>query len=536
MSDSPIKGASEDESLAIEWALTSEDEDMPPEMQEEEGEEDDDCAETDEEDEKEEEDIDVIAESRHSVPTNFSNQELTIMMNAKPQWMSCRGAARKKILETMHRQLYKLDACKGLNKEAWLSQVQGYKTWFYNQCQSGANDSHIMVRHSWTACDIIQETQKMIINEVIHERYGKKPGTKEVLSVYQKVVHRVVNNLTEEEWDEAKNTVAKWNLDHGPPNEVKARQVGGSKPCFPGVHTGDVAGVYSGDFNGEIVDGEKFQCIHKISAAWDKYMGTYFEPQGEPNTDDADSEEESNPKQKQTCKRPNPTTQVTHEDGAIWIGDLVGNSIETPSSTSHMEQRTRGKGKGKEKDKGKAPAESVMGVWDTGKMQPSKKVATKSAGRPQPRQKGTAKSKAQAPSSQAIKSKATMQISVMSQPTKMPKAKHTSKKVNPGMILVLGSKQESDTNNNTQPNKPASPIVQVPVPSSKPVNKSNYPSQRSRTPHPNNESTMHQKSMTTSSTPVHLLESKIHVDTDQRAGHKVVFMPKADAIANRCSC
>ncbi|KIK78938.1 hypothetical protein PAXRUDRAFT_16604 [Paxillus rubicundulus Ve08.2h10] len=63
----------------------------------------------------------------------------------------------------------------------------------------------------------------MIINEVIQERYGKKAGTKEALSVYQKVVQQVVKNLMEEEWDEAEYTAAKWNLDCGPPNEVKAR-------------------------------------------------------------------------------------------------------------------------------------------------------------------------------------------------------------------------------------------------------------------------------------------------------------------------
>ncbi|KIK78218.1 hypothetical protein PAXRUDRAFT_16998 [Paxillus rubicundulus Ve08.2h10] len=104
MSDSPIESASEDESLAIKWAPTSKEEDMPPEVQEEEGEGDGDCAEMDEEDEKEEDVIDVIEESHQSVPTNFS-----------------KGAARNKILETMHGQLYKLDACKGLNKEAWSS-------------------------------------------------------------------------------------------------------------------------------------------------------------------------------------------------------------------------------------------------------------------------------------------------------------------------------------------------------------------------------------------------------------------------------
>ena len=101
--------------------------------------------------------------------------------------------------------------------------MKGYKTWFYNQCQSRANHSRIKVGRSWTARGVIQETHKMIINEVICERYGKKPGTKEALWVYQKAVQWVIKNLMEEEWDEAKNTAAKWNLDRGPLNEVKAR-------------------------------------------------------------------------------------------------------------------------------------------------------------------------------------------------------------------------------------------------------------------------------------------------------------------------
>ncbi|KIK73350.1 hypothetical protein PAXRUDRAFT_20956 [Paxillus rubicundulus Ve08.2h10] len=128
MSDSTIESVSEDESLTIQWATTLEEEDMPPDLEEEEGEE------GEGEDEKEEADLDVIAESRQSVPAKISKQELTIMMNAKPQWMSCRGVARKKVLETMLGQLNKLQGCKGLNNEAWSSRVQAYKTWFYNQC------------------------------------------------------------------------------------------------------------------------------------------------------------------------------------------------------------------------------------------------------------------------------------------------------------------------------------------------------------------------------------------------------------------
>ncbi|KIK76425.1 hypothetical protein PAXRUDRAFT_18231 [Paxillus rubicundulus Ve08.2h10] len=98
----------------------------------------------------------------------------------------------------------------------------------------------------------------------------------------------------------------------------------------------------------------------------------------------------------------------------------------------------------------------------------------------------------------------------------MPKAKHTSKKVNPVIIPVLGSEEESDTDNNTQPDKPASPIMQVPVPSYKPVKKSNYPSQRNGTPHPKDESAIHQTLVATSSTPVHLPESKVtDVETEE---------------------
>ncbi|KAF8834801.1 hypothetical protein BDN67DRAFT_985059 [Paxillus ammoniavirescens] len=410
MSDSTIESASEDESPAIEWAPTSKEEDMPPVMEEEEGEEDE------REDEKEEADIYFIAES----------------------------------------------------------------------CQK-------------------------------------------------------------EEWDEVENTAAKWNLDRGPLNEVKARMRVVIMAGWKQEDGNTVTAI--GDFNDEIVDGEKFQGVQKMSVAWDKYIGTHFEPEGEPNTDDADSEEESNPKQKQKRERADPTTQVTHEDGTIWIGDLVGtevacacpkavapfkklpqfidemvasehlppdfqlssdpshmktsealqflefiqarqkehpddifkfhhwidengdlqesmededdtkrqnkDSIEAPSSTSCTGQPTRGKGKGKEKDKGKVPAENAGGAWDIGNMQPSTQVTTKNAGRPQLYQKGTVKPKAPAPSRQAIQSTAAMEISVTSQPTKMPKDKRTSKKVNPVMVPVLGSEQESDSANNKKFNYPS---------------------------------------------------------------------------------
>jgi hypothetical protein len=40
----------------------------------------------------------------------------------------------------------------------------------------------------------------MKINKVICKRYGKKPGIKEALLVYQKVVHRGVKKLTQKEF------------------------------------------------------------------------------------------------------------------------------------------------------------------------------------------------------------------------------------------------------------------------------------------------------------------------------------------------
>ncbi|KIK74466.1 hypothetical protein PAXRUDRAFT_19841 [Paxillus rubicundulus Ve08.2h10] len=101
-------------------------------QEEEEVEEEDNCMEV--ENEREGADIDVVAESSQRVPATFSKEELTITMNAKPWWMSSRGATRKKIMETVYGELYKLGACKGLNNETWSSQVQANKTWFYNQC------------------------------------------------------------------------------------------------------------------------------------------------------------------------------------------------------------------------------------------------------------------------------------------------------------------------------------------------------------------------------------------------------------------
>ncbi|KIK78428.1 hypothetical protein PAXRUDRAFT_16884 [Paxillus rubicundulus Ve08.2h10] len=111
----------------------------------------------------------------------------------------------------------------------------------------------------------MQETYKKEIKEVIWERYRKRPGTKEALSVYQQVVIMVG-------WKQEDSDIS-----------------------------------YHGDFKDGIANGDKFQGVHKISTAWDEYIGTHFEPEGEQNMDDADSGEESNPKKKPKWKRPDPT-------------------------------------------------------------------------------------------------------------------------------------------------------------------------------------------------------------------------------------
>ncbi|KAF9228950.1 hypothetical protein BS17DRAFT_763595 [Gyrodon lividus] len=155
---------SETESLSMEWGPTSEEEDMPPELEEAEGgDKDEDSTEVDN---KREEEVDMVAEFCKRVPAQFFKKESP----------SC-----------------------------------------------GANHSWIKVGHSWTSHAVIQETHKMTINEVIHKWYGEKVETKEALSVYQNVVHRVVKQLTEEEWEEAENTATEWKLDCRPPNDIKAR-------------------------------------------------------------------------------------------------------------------------------------------------------------------------------------------------------------------------------------------------------------------------------------------------------------------------
>ncbi|KAF9220540.1 hypothetical protein BS17DRAFT_769322 [Gyrodon lividus] len=135
----------------------------------------------------------------------------------------------------------------------------------------------------------------------------------------------------------AENTAAEWNLDCRPVNGTKEKYAGASFSQIwlemwwaCGMQVVIMAGwtqedgnivTSIGDLNDEIARCEKFQGVQKISTAWDKYIGTHFEPEGEPNTDASDSKEESNSKQKQ---KPDPTIQVMCNDGSIWIDDLTG--------------------------------------------------------------------------------------------------------------------------------------------------------------------------------------------------------------------
>ncbi|KAF9222796.1 hypothetical protein BS17DRAFT_767557 [Gyrodon lividus] len=508
--------SSETESLGMEWGTTSEEEDMPPELEEEEGgDKDEDSTEADDE---REEGVDMVAESCKRRGHKTENSADRVWPTLKVRLMQA------------------------LSKETWLSQVQAYKTWFYNQCRSGANHSWIKVGRSCTSRAIIQETHKMAINKVIRKQYGKKAGTKEALSVYQKarkngrrqkiLPHNGISivdlQITSRQARYGQKVFCEFAQEMWWACGMRVViMVGWTQEDGSIVTSMSVILIllmrYSGDFNDEIAHGEKFQGVQKISTAWDKYISTHFEPEGEPNTDHSDSEEESNPKQNEKQKRPNPTIQEqlvpAQKRFHHWIDenrDLqesikglseadCGNEdrIEAHGSTSSTEQPTRKKGKGKEKEKGKVPTENAVGVQDTTKVNfiLGAKKKSKSLQRSTTPQTNMAGGSAQGggktqPSDKAAASRSTapnINVPPNPKPAKMPKAKSMSKQVRPIMVPVLGSEQESELDNNPL-NKPASSVTHIPPPSSKPINKSNSMSKRGGTPHPTQKSTAHQTS------------------------------------------
>ena len=88
---------------------------------------------------------------------------------------------------------------------------------------------------------------------------------------------------------------------------------------------------FSLDFNDEIQSREKFADIIKVQKEWERYVGTSFEPAGEPESDAEDSEGDTEPRQRQKLRKAkeDPVKAVTHEDGLIWVEEISGKSRNT---------------------------------------------------------------------------------------------------------------------------------------------------------------------------------------------------------------
>lgn len=98
-------------------------------------------------------------------------------------------------------------------------------SWLFNQSRSGANHSRIKVGRSWTARSVVQEEKREEINRVVQDELHQTLGTSGALKVYQKAVGRIWGRLTTEEQAQAATTATSWNLERGPPDNVKARYV-----------------------------------------------------------------------------------------------------------------------------------------------------------------------------------------------------------------------------------------------------------------------------------------------------------------------
>ena len=84
------------------------------------------------------------------------------------------------------------------------------------------------------------------------------------------------------------------------------------------------------DFNNEIHSSERFTSINMVEQKWAQYIGTSFEPEGEPfsGVDDSSEEDLMVVRRVQKKLKGDPTRAVIQEDGSIWIADIRGCSRE----------------------------------------------------------------------------------------------------------------------------------------------------------------------------------------------------------------
>ena len=177
--------------------------------------------------------------ARNGSPTPMSKQkalsedELLALRSHLEDWNRTAGRERRQILKAAIAEALLLaprmeSHLKKLRKDVSISQSipsaidslgKTYKQWFYNHGQRKRTPKELIkYGKKWTWRKVIEVQKK----DQILQHTGAKPGEKKMIGNYQHAMKIVLDGLTQEEKDAAKETAKEW-AKAAPPPEVQAK-------------------------------------------------------------------------------------------------------------------------------------------------------------------------------------------------------------------------------------------------------------------------------------------------------------------------
>ena len=94
------------------------------------------------------------------------------------------------------------------------------KDWLQNHSRTRKQHAGRKFGKKWTTCEVLIVTKKAEIEDALWEK-GLQLGSRKMITKYQETVNDVINKLSEESLEEAKQMAEQWNKERPPP-EVQA--------------------------------------------------------------------------------------------------------------------------------------------------------------------------------------------------------------------------------------------------------------------------------------------------------------------------
>jgi len=109
--------------------------------------------------------------------------------------------------------------------------AQMYKTWLFNNKKKKERKDMIKYGRKWTPRMVIYQQKREEVLQRIEDESREKPGGPGMFKHYQTAVKRVMAELSNDEFEKAKETAEEWS-DNLPPPEIQAQVARKKGPAY----------------------------------------------------------------------------------------------------------------------------------------------------------------------------------------------------------------------------------------------------------------------------------------------------------------